>query len=78
MTLTNTVKDITDLIPFKNKTQALFRDRNLMRYLILSLPFIENIVSTVLRPSFTTLDRICDKFYALQVLGQPRAPHKLF
>jgi hypothetical protein len=48
MRLTDVCKEITDLAPFDKGWGYLLKDKRLIRYLILALPFHENVIESVM------------------------------
>lgn len=46
--MTNTFREITDVLPFKNRCGVIKRDKRLLRHAVLCLPFIEQIVEPVI------------------------------
>jgi hypothetical protein len=46
--LTDVCKEITDLAPFEKGWNHLLKDHKLMRYLVLAVPFLEDIIETII------------------------------
>ena len=64
--MTNTFREITDVLPFKGRCNIVTRDKRLVRHAVLCTPFIEQIVPA----SNLIIGGTGDQLSIVQVSGQ--------